>query len=252
MKAARKAGVGRSRALQHRGRAWARRTPAGERGCTAGPRRHLPAVEACGRARGAGSGPTAAVWRWWWRDPSASMVPGDTRFLKMFRGIARRRFPMLGSGQVFYHLTYVDDLVEGFRLCGETPVCRRADVPPGRSALHDACRAPRDHRGRAGRSAAAVANSGYGRFGRSARSAKRSACRSASSRPSLSAAGRLLHQEPRLRHDARAARARLRAGGRSRRGGSSHRGVVSGQRLALDSPRRTLVPVPDQLPGAPS
>ena len=47
--------------------------------------------------------------------------PGDTRFLKMFRGIARRRFPVLGSGDVFYHLTFIDDLVEGFRLCGETP-----------------------------------------------------------------------------------------------------------------------------------
>jgi dihydroflavonol-4-reductase len=47
--------------------------------------------------------------------------PGDLRFLKMFRGIARGRFPMLGSGRVFYHLTYIDDLVEGFRLCGETP-----------------------------------------------------------------------------------------------------------------------------------
>ncbi len=46
--------------------------------------------------------------------------PGDTRFLKMFRGLARGRFPMLGSGQAFYHLTYIDDLVEGFRLCGET------------------------------------------------------------------------------------------------------------------------------------
>jgi nucleoside-diphosphate-sugar epimerase len=47
--------------------------------------------------------------------------PGDTRFLKMFRGIARGRFPMLGSGAVFYHLTYVDDVVEGLRLCAETP-----------------------------------------------------------------------------------------------------------------------------------
>lgn len=45
--------------------------------------------------------------------------PGDTRFLKMFRGLARGRFPMLGSGRAFYHLTYIDDLVEGFRLCGE-------------------------------------------------------------------------------------------------------------------------------------
>jgi dihydroflavonol-4-reductase len=45
--------------------------------------------------------------------------PGDTRFLRMFRGLARGRFPILGSGRVFYHLTYIDDLVEGFRLCGE-------------------------------------------------------------------------------------------------------------------------------------
>jgi nucleoside-diphosphate-sugar epimerase len=45
--------------------------------------------------------------------------PGDTRFLKMFRGIARGWFPILGSGDVFYHLTYIDDLVEGFRLCAE-------------------------------------------------------------------------------------------------------------------------------------
>lgn len=47
--------------------------------------------------------------------------PGDTRFLRMFRGIARGRFPMLGSGDVFYHLTHVDDVVEGLRLCGEVP-----------------------------------------------------------------------------------------------------------------------------------
>jgi nucleoside-diphosphate-sugar epimerase len=44
--------------------------------------------------------------------------PDDRRFLKMFRGLARGRFPMIGSGQVFYHLTYIDDLVEGFRLAG--------------------------------------------------------------------------------------------------------------------------------------
>lgn len=44
--------------------------------------------------------------------------PGDTRFLRMFRGLARGRFPMIGSGQAFYHLTFIDDLVEGFRLCG--------------------------------------------------------------------------------------------------------------------------------------
>ena len=53
--------------------------------------------------------------------PTGIYGPGDTRFLKMFRGIARGRFPMLGSGEVFYHLTFIDDLVEGFRLCGEVP-----------------------------------------------------------------------------------------------------------------------------------
>ena len=50
--------------------------------------------------------------------------PGDTRFLKMFKGLARGRFPMLGAGTVFYHLTYIDDLVEGFRLCGEVAGAR--------------------------------------------------------------------------------------------------------------------------------
>ncbi len=47
--------------------------------------------------------------------------PGDTRFLKMFRGLARGRFPMLGPCTAFYHLTYIDDLVDGFHLCGTVP-----------------------------------------------------------------------------------------------------------------------------------
>jgi len=47
--------------------------------------------------------------------------PGDLRFLKMFRGIARGRFPMLGRGRVFYHLTYIDDLCRGFELCATVP-----------------------------------------------------------------------------------------------------------------------------------
>jgi nucleoside-diphosphate-sugar epimerase len=53
--------------------------------------------------------------------PSGIYGPGDRRLLKLFRGIARRRFVVLGSGHIFYHLTHIDDLVEGFRLCGETP-----------------------------------------------------------------------------------------------------------------------------------
>jgi dihydroflavonol-4-reductase len=52
--------------------------------------------------------------------PSGIYGPGDRRLLKLFRGVARRRFVVLGSGDIFYHLTYIDDLVEGFRLAGET------------------------------------------------------------------------------------------------------------------------------------
>jgi len=53
--------------------------------------------------------------------PTGIYGPGDRRLLKLFRGVARRRFVVLGSGRIYYHLTYVDDLVEGFRLCGEVP-----------------------------------------------------------------------------------------------------------------------------------
>ncbi len=51
--------------------------------------------------------------------PTGIYGPGDRRLLKLFAGVARRRFLILGSGRIFYHLTYIDDLVEGFRLCGE-------------------------------------------------------------------------------------------------------------------------------------
>jgi nucleoside-diphosphate-sugar epimerase len=53
--------------------------------------------------------------------PSGIYGPGDRRLLKLFRGVARRRFAVLGSGNIFYHLTYIEDLVEGFRLCAEVP-----------------------------------------------------------------------------------------------------------------------------------
>lgn len=53
--------------------------------------------------------------------PTGIYGPGDRRLLKLFRGVARRRLPILGSGRIYYHLTYVDDLVEGFLLCGGHP-----------------------------------------------------------------------------------------------------------------------------------
>jgi dihydroflavonol-4-reductase len=53
--------------------------------------------------------------------PSGIYGPGDRRLLKLFRGVARRRFVTLGNGGIYYHLTYIDDLVEGFRLCATHP-----------------------------------------------------------------------------------------------------------------------------------
>jgi dihydroflavonol-4-reductase len=53
--------------------------------------------------------------------PSGIYGPGDRRLLKLFRGVARRTFFFLGDAKIFYHLTYINDLVEGFRLCGEVP-----------------------------------------------------------------------------------------------------------------------------------
>ncbi len=47
--------------------------------------------------------------------------PGDRRFLKLFKGVARRRFPMIGSGRVSYHLTHVEDVARGFMKAAETP-----------------------------------------------------------------------------------------------------------------------------------
>jgi len=47
--------------------------------------------------------------------------PGDTRFLKLFRFIKQGRFHMFGSGEVLYHLTYIDDLINGILLLGKTP-----------------------------------------------------------------------------------------------------------------------------------
>jgi nucleoside-diphosphate-sugar epimerase len=47
--------------------------------------------------------------------------PRDTRFLKIFRGLKRGRFVMIGNGETLYHMTYIDDLCDGIRLCAERP-----------------------------------------------------------------------------------------------------------------------------------
>ena len=53
--------------------------------------------------------------------PTGIYGPGDTRFLKLFRTIENRTFRMFGSGEIAYHMSYIDDLVQGFILCGEHP-----------------------------------------------------------------------------------------------------------------------------------
>ena len=53
--------------------------------------------------------------------PTGIYGPGDRRLLKLFKGVARRRWVTLGRGEIYYHLTYIDDLVDGLRLCGEHP-----------------------------------------------------------------------------------------------------------------------------------
>jgi nucleoside-diphosphate-sugar epimerase len=53
--------------------------------------------------------------------PTGIYGPGDRRLLRLFRGVARRRWVTLGSGEIYYHLTFIDDLVDGFRLCGVHP-----------------------------------------------------------------------------------------------------------------------------------
>ena len=57
--------------------------------------------------------------------PSGIYGPHDRRLFKLFGAIAQRRFVMLGAGRNFYHVTYIDDLCDGFRLCGTVAAAGR-------------------------------------------------------------------------------------------------------------------------------
>ena len=54
--------------------------------------------------------------------PTGIYGPGDMRMLKMYRMIQDRKFIMFGKGNVYYHLTYVTDTVEGMRLAAEKDI----------------------------------------------------------------------------------------------------------------------------------
>jgi nucleoside-diphosphate-sugar epimerase len=53
--------------------------------------------------------------------PAGIYGPGDTRWLKLFRSIARGKFAMIGSGKTLIHLVYISDLIDIFRLAADSP-----------------------------------------------------------------------------------------------------------------------------------
>ena len=118
--------------------------------------------------------------------------PGDTRFLKMFRGIARGTLPdaRVGRGVLSPHLHRRS--LRGLQLCGEVPRSRGPHLHPRRAAIHDAERAASaDGRG-ARREAAAAAAAGVAVLDR--RRAVRGDLRAAAHRAAaLSPPRRLLH-----------------------------------------------------------
>jgi dihydroflavonol-4-reductase len=75
--------------------------------------------------------------------PAGIYGPGDLRFLKLFRTVDNGTFRMIGSGEVLFHMVYIDDLVDAFILAGENPGSRgRAYViaGPGYVSLNELVR----------------------------------------------------------------------------------------------------------------
>lgn len=57
--------------------------------------------------------------------PAMIWGPGDKRTLKVFRGIKRKKLPLIGTGKTLCHWVMASDLAEGFRLAAEK------DIPSG-------------------------------------------------------------------------------------------------------------------------
>lgn len=51
--------------------------------------------------------------------PTAIYGPGDMRLLKLFKLAVRGVTPVIGSGKIYYHMVYIDDLVQGLLLAAE-------------------------------------------------------------------------------------------------------------------------------------
>lgn len=52
--------------------------------------------------------------------PAGIYGPGDMRFHKLFSTIQSGKFRMIGTGEVVYHFTYVDDVCRGLMACADT------------------------------------------------------------------------------------------------------------------------------------
>lgn len=68
--------------------------------------------------------------------PSGIYGAGDRRLFKLFGKVAQRRFVLLGDGRIYYHLTHVQDVCDGLRLCattasaaGRTYIVAGAEIP---------------------------------------------------------------------------------------------------------------------------
>ena len=53
--------------------------------------------------------------------PAMVYGPGDTRMMKLYQSIFRKRFVMVGSGNTLAHLGYIDDQVDSLILCATRP-----------------------------------------------------------------------------------------------------------------------------------
>jgi len=51
--------------------------------------------------------------------PAMIWGEGDLRMLKLFKGVSKRRFPIIGDGKTLTHWVYVHDLVNGFMLAAQ-------------------------------------------------------------------------------------------------------------------------------------
>jgi len=70
-------------------------------------------------ARAKTTGPSLVVLR-----PADGYGPGDMRLLKLFRAVAKQRFPLIGSGMGHRHMIYIDDICDAFLAACIAPVAQ--------------------------------------------------------------------------------------------------------------------------------